>query len=85
MHGEEIGFGERVLDAEDFGKVVDDFVGLRERKATLFFEAAGRVDADRELLSSVFAACKVFDVLEVAKGPGEKLSWLAHMDVQSAL
>ena len=81
VDGEEISLGQGVIDVEDLGEVIDDFVGLRERETALFFEAACRVDPYRELLTPVFAARKVFDVLEVAKGPGEELDWSTHLDM----
>jgi hypothetical protein len=43
VHSQKINLGKRILDAEDFGEVVDNLVGALESQLALVLEASGGV------------------------------------------
>lgn len=73
MHGQEVGLGQRVLNLEDFGKVVDSLMSTLQRQASLILEASGCVDANRNALASVLTLGHSLDIFEVAYSPSQKL------------
>lgn len=74
VDSQKIRLGERVVNIEDFGKVVNGLGGVLESVAALLLEAAGSVHADGELLAVVAALGESLDVLEVTDGPGQEVA-----------
>jgi hypothetical protein len=73
VNSQKINLGERVLDAEDLGEVVDNLVGALESQLALVLEASGGVDSDGEILSVVLASGEVLDVFKVTESPSQEV------------
>lgn len=73
VDGKQIGLGKRVVNVEDFRKVVDNLGCVLESPTALFLQATSGVDTDGNLLSIVSAVGQLLDVLKVTDSPCQEV------------
>lgn len=78
MHSQKVDLGQRVVELEDLGEVVDNLAGGFERKPSLLLQAFGGINSDWKLTPAlVLALGEALDILKLSECP--RIEVRAHL------
>lgn len=73
MDGEQVRFGQWIIDVENLGEVVHSPMGVFESKSSLVLEASRRIDPNRDACTIVFTLCHGLNIFKVTDSPRKQL------------